>query len=100
MTTDSDNISVTHKDLNVLLADGTGYKKFVSIKKQEQKNKLLEKTGQQPIEESKRGEVRIMMGIDKENNIIPIRAWTVESWKVIGRFINKANNSLPFGTAI
>ncbi len=32
------------------------------------------------------------MGINNDNDIIPLGAWTSESWKVIGKFIHKANN--------
>ena len=90
--TESDEIKVTHSDLNVLLADGTGYKKFVSQKQLSKKNKLNEKLGLKPIEMSKRGEVKILMGIDSNNNVVPLGAWTSESWKVIGNMIYNANN--------
>jgi hypothetical protein len=92
METDADEIKVAHKDLNVILGDGTGYKKFVSQKELSKKNKLREKLGQKPIEISKRGEVRILMGINKNNKVIPLGAWTRENWKVIGNLIHKANN--------
>lgn len=90
--TESDEIKVEHSDLNVLLGDGTGYKKFVSQAKLERKNKILEKTGQKPIEVSKRGEVRILMGIDEQNEIRPLGAWTSESWSTIGNLVYRANN--------
>ena len=93
MSTESDEIKVTHSDLNVLMADGTGYKKFIPQQKLAKHNKMLEKLGKKPIEISKRGEVKILMGIKDNNDIIPLGAWTSESWKVIGSFINKANNS-------
>lgn len=92
LQTDSDEIKVTRSDLNVLLGDGTGYKKFISQKKLNQKNKLLEKTGQKPIEVSKRGEVKILMGINDDNKIVPLGAWTSESWKTIGNLVYRANN--------
>ena len=92
MTTDSDEVMVRHDDLITLLADGTGYKKFVSQIKLERKNKLMEKTGQKLIEKSKRGEVKILMGINKKNKVVPLGAWTSESWKTIGNLIYKANN--------
>lgn len=90
--TESDAISVKYSDLEVLLGDGTGYKKFVSQRKLERQNRLQEKLGTQPIEISKRGEVKVMMGITKRNQIIPLGAWTSESWKNIGNLIYKANN--------
>ncbi len=92
MATDSDNISVKHSDLNVVLGDGTGFKRFVSGAKLERTNKIREKTGQKPVERSNRGEVRIVMGIKDDNSIVPLGAWTSESWKVIGKSINKVNN--------
>jgi hypothetical protein len=92
MSTESDEIKVTHSDLNVLMADGTGYKKFVSQAKLEKTNKLRQKLGKPEIEKTKRGEVKILMGIKDNNDIIPLGAWTSESWKVIGGLINKANN--------
>jgi hypothetical protein len=61
MNTGSDEIRVSHSDLNVLLADGTGYKKFVSQGELAKKNRLAQKLGHKPIELSKRGEVKILM---------------------------------------
>jgi hypothetical protein len=90
--TEADEILVTHHDLNVLLADGTKYKKFVSQNALDKKNKLREKLGKKPIEISKRGEVKILMGINHDNEVIPLGAWTSESWKIIGKMIYKANN--------
>lgn len=55
--TGSDGISVIHNDLNVIIGDGTGFKKFVSQVKLSKQNKLREKIGQDPIERTKRGEV-------------------------------------------
>ena len=92
MNTDADTITVKHDDLNVLMADGTKYKKFVSVKKQDRKNKMKEKLGQPPEEISKRGEVKILMGINHDDEVIPLGAWTSETWKVIGKALEKANN--------
>lgn len=92
IVTDSSEISVRHDDLIALLADGTGYKKFISQNKLERENKIREKTGQAKVEKSKRGEVKILMGIKENNEVIPLGAWTSESWKVVGRLIDKANN--------
>lgn len=80
-------------NIDVLLADGTGYKKFNSQKKIERENKIREKTGKNKVEVSKRGEIKIVMGIKENNEIVPLGAWTSESWKVIGRLIDKANNN-------
>lgn len=92
LCTDSDEIKVTHSDLNVLLADGTKFKRFVSTAEQEKKNELRSKLGLKSEEVSKRGEIKIMMGINGENKIIPLGAWTEQGWKTIGNFIYKANN--------
>ncbi len=92
MNTDADTIKVCHDDLNVLLADGTKFKKFVSQKKQNRKNKLLEKLDLPPEEISKRGEVKILMGIRDDNSIVPLGAWTSDAWKTIGNFVHRANN--------
>ena len=92
MATESDNISVKHDDLNVVLGDGTGFKRFVSKAKLERTNKIREKTGQKPVEKTNRGEVRIVMGIRDDNSIVPLGAWASESWKVIGKSIDKVNN--------
>ncbi len=90
--TDSDAISVIHDDLDVIIGDGTGYKKFVSQVKQDKKNRLREKTGQAVIEETNRGEVKLLIGINDKNEVVPLGAWCSESWKVIGNLVHKANN--------
>lgn len=90
--TQSDEIKTIHNDLNVLMADGTKFKKFVPQKKLYKHNQMLEKLGKAPIEISKRGEVKILMGIKADNTLVPLGAWTSEAWKTIGKFIYKANN--------
>jgi hypothetical protein len=90
--TDSDNISVIYDDIETLFADGTGYKKFVSLEKQEKKNKLRDKLNLKPIEETKRGEVKVMLGVNTSGEVVPLGAWTQESWKDVGNLIHKANN--------
>ncbi len=92
LNTDSDEIKTIHSDLNVLMADGTKFKKFVPQKKLYKHNKMLEKLGKAPVEISKRGEVKILMGIKTDNTLVPLGAWTSEAWKTIGKFIYKANN--------
>ncbi len=69
---EGDQIKVSHEDLNVLLAEGTKFKKLVPLEKQERKNRLKEKLGLPIDEESNRGEIKIVMGIshsgkDKKN---------------------------------
>jgi len=92
MRTSAAEIKVTHADLNVLMADGTKFKKFINLKTEAKKKLLCEKLGQEYKEPSNRGEVKIMVGINDKNEIIPMGAWTAESWKVIGNAIYRANN--------
>ena len=92
MRTDGAEIKVKHSDLEVLLADGTKFKKFVNVKSEERKKTLCEKLGQTYKVPSNRGEVKILMGINKDKEIVPLGAWTSESWKVIGNAIDRVNN--------
>ena len=71
--TDAININV-HKKVDYLIADGTGYKKHY-----DEKN-------------SNRGEVRVVIGYNKNGEVIPFGAWTRASWKDIGKFIKSANH--------
>ncbi len=66
--------SVVHR-VQTLIADGTGYKK------------KLDENG------SNRGEVRVVLGLNKDGELIPFGAWTEASWKDIGRWIKSANHS-------
>jgi hypothetical protein len=92
MRTDAAQIKVIHSDLNVLMADGTKFKKFINHSNEAKKKHLCEKLGQKYEEPSNRGEVKIIMGINDKNEIIPMGAWTSESWKTIGKAIYRANN--------
>lgn len=58
-------------DLQVLTADGTGYK---------------------PHSEDSRQELKIVIGIDSNQKLIPVGAWIRSSWAQIGREIKKANH--------
>lgn len=92
MKTQGAEIKVKHSDLEVLLADGTKYKKFVSAKSEERKKTLCEGLDLPYKAPSNRGEVKILMGINKDKEIVPLGAWTSESWKTIGNAIHKVNN--------
>lgn len=92
MRTSAAEIKVVHADLNVLMADGTKFKKFINRSQEEKKKLLCEKLDQEYKEPSNRGEVKIIVGINDKNEIIPMGAWTSESWKVIGNAIYRANN--------
>jgi hypothetical protein len=61
-------------ELEKIVADGTGYKQ------------KLDADG------SNRGEVCVVVGITKENKIVPYGAWTKESWASISREIKNANH--------
>ena len=76
MKSDCDEISLK-KRVRTLVADGTGFKQ-----------KLDE-------EGSNRGEVCVVVGITKDNLIVPYGAWTEESWADISREIKKANHPHP-----
>jgi hypothetical protein len=92
MRTDGAEIKVQHTDLEVLLADGTKFKKFVNVKSEERKKSICEKLGRNYNSPSNRGEVKILMGINQDKEIVPLGAWTSESWKTIGNAIYKVNN--------
>jgi hypothetical protein len=92
MKTTAAEIKVIHSDLNVLMADGTKFKKFIDHSKEAKKKLFCEKLGHKYEEPSNRGEVKIIMGINDKNEIIPMGAWTSESWKTIGKAIYRANN--------
>lgn len=76
MKTQGAEIKVKHTDLEVLLADGTKFKKFVNVKSEERKKSLCEGPGQPYKAPSNRGEVKILMGINENKEIVPLGAWT------------------------
>jgi transposase-like protein len=76
MKSDCDEISLK-KRVQTLVADGTGFK-------------------QKPDGDgSNRGEVCVVVGITKDNTVVPYGAWTQESWAEISREIKKANHPSP-----
>lgn len=74
MNTGSISIDVK-KRVDYLVADGTGYKRD------------KDERG------SNRGEVRVVIGYNKNGDVIPFGAWTRASWKDIGKFIKSKNHS-------
>ncbi len=76
MKSDCDKIDPKKRKLQNLVADGTGFK-------------------QKPVDDSNRGEVKVMVGITKTGVVVPIGAWTEESWSQIGREVKKANHPHP-----
>lgn len=73
MKSDCDDIPMK-KRVKTLVADGTGYKR---------KPDALG---------SNRGQVSVVVGITKDNQVVPYGAWTEESWAEISRKIKKANH--------
>jgi hypothetical protein len=73
MDSDCDQIDTDRKVVDVLFADGTGYKRRPD-----------ESKGQ-----NNRGELRIVVGIRNDGRVIPFGAWTEESWEQIGQEIRK-----------
>jgi hypothetical protein len=76
MKSDCDEISMAKK-VKTLVADGTGFKQ------------KLDEDG------SNRGEVCVVVGITKDNKVVPYGAWTEESWWQISNQIKKANHPHP-----
>jgi len=60
-----------------IIADGTGYK-------------MTPDEGG-----SNRGEVRVMVGLTKDGDVVPYGAWTRASWKDIGKYIKRENHPSP-----
>ncbi len=59
------------KDINSIMADGTGYK---------------------PHFEEQKGELKIVIGLNNLNRPVPIGAWIMKGWKAIGNEIKKENS--------
>ncbi len=74
MRTFASDIKVVHSDLNVLMADGTKFKKFIYLKNEAKKKLLCEKLNQKYEEPTNRGEVKIIVGINDKNEIFPMGA--------------------------
>lgn len=72
--TDSINMSV-NKKVDFLVADGTGFKR---AKRDEF--------------DSNKGSIKVMIGYNKNGEVIPFGAWTRASWKDIGRYIKNENH--------
>ena len=72
--TDSVNINV-NKKVDFLVADGTGFKRA-------KRDKF----------DSNKGSIKVMIGYNKNGEVIPFGAWTRASWKDIGRYIKNENH--------
>lgn len=72
--TDSTNMNV-NKKVDFLIADGTGFKR---AKRDEF--------------DSNKGSIKVMIGYNKNGEVIPFGAWTRASWKDIGRYVKNENH--------
>jgi hypothetical protein len=59
--------------LEVLLADGTGYKKCGA----------------------QRGELRVAVGVTSQGRLVPLGSWSGQSWKQIGRQVRRRLRKIP-----
>ena len=81
---DEINPDVRGTPLKYLIADGTGYPEF------RPKAEKSEKEGA-PIKPPK-SEIKTVIGIDENNNVVPIGVWTRKGWRGVASTIRKANN--------
>ncbi|MBL7543211.1 MAG: hypothetical protein JNL11_05315 [Bdellovibrionaceae bacterium] len=72
--TDSVNMNV-NKKVDFLIADGTGFKRA-------KRDKF----------DSNKGSIKVLIGYNKNGDVIPFGAWTRASWKDIGRYVKKENH--------
>jgi hypothetical protein len=66
---DCDALRIDGKAVSIVVADGTGYKRRPDSKK------------------SNRGELRVVLGVDSTGIVVPIGAWSGQSWEDIGEEI-------------
>lgn len=69
MESDCDALRVDGKAVSIVVADGTGYKRRPDSGK------------------SNRGELRVVLGVDSAGTVVPIGAWSGQSWEKIGEEI-------------
>ena len=72
--TDSVNMSV-NKKVDFLVADGTGFKR-----------------AKRAEFDSNKGSIKVMIGYNKNGEVIPFGAWTRASWKDIGKYVKSQNH--------
>ena len=85
MQSDCDKIDVDEKKVDVLLADGTGFKR------RPDKNKGKDN----------QGKLKVAIGIKNDGTVVPIGSWSGQSWAEIGREIQeKAGHCDPIGTLL
>lgn len=69
MESDCDELQVDGKAVGIVVADSTGYKRRPDRKK------------------NNRGELKVVLGVDSAGTVLPIGAWSKESWEDIGKEI-------------
>jgi hypothetical protein len=69
MESDCDELRVDGKAIGIVVADGTGYKR------------------RPDAEKNNRGELKLVLGVEASGTVVPIGAWSGESWENIGEEI-------------
>jgi len=70
MQSDCDELAVDGKAVAIVVADGTGYKR------------------RPDTEKNNRGELKVVLGVGSDGTVVPVGAWSGESWEAIGKEIN------------
>lgn len=73
MESDCDELKTDGKVVDVLFADGTGYKRRPDP----------------TTKQNNRGEVRVALGVTSDGTVVSFGAWSGESWEEIGQAIRK-----------
>lgn len=73
MKSPCDELKTDGKIVDVLFADGTGYKRRPDAS----------------IGQNNRGEVRVVLGVTKDGTVVPFGSWSGESWEEIGQAIRQ-----------
>lgn len=70
MQSECDELAVDGKAVAIVVADGTGYKRRPDAQK------------------NNRGELKVVLGVDSDGTVVPVGAWSGESWEDICKEIN------------
>jgi len=70
MQSECDELAVDGKAVAIVVADGTGYKR------------------RPDTEKNNRGELKVVLGVGSDGTVVPVGAWSGESWEAIGKEIN------------
>lgn len=71
MESDCDELRVDGKAVGIVVADGTGYKRRPGAEK------------------NNRGELKVVLGVGSDGAVMPVGAWSGESWENIGEEIRE-----------